>query len=61
MSKFLIINILVLAVFIIFMSTNSFVHLTALGYIFFGFMYLIINFFIYFGLRFLTAVEHKNA
>jgi ABC-type uncharacterized transport system permease subunit len=60
MSKFLIINIVVLMLFFIFVMTNSFVKFTTLGYIVVGIIYLFINFFIYFSIRFLSAIENKK-
>lgn len=60
MSKFLIINIVVLMLFFIFVMTNSFVKFTTLGYIVVGIIYLFINFFIYLSIRFLSAIENKK-
>jgi hypothetical protein len=48
MSKFLIINIAILALFFIFLATNSFIEFTSLGLALLCFIYLVINLLIYF-------------
>lgn len=60
MSKFLIINIMFITLFFIFMATSSFVQFTALGYVVIGAIYLFVNFFIYFCIRFLRALETRK-
>jgi drug/metabolite transporter superfamily protein YnfA len=59
MHKFLIINIVILALFFIFVATNNSTSFTTLGYAVLGMIYLVINSLIYFCLRYLKAIE-KN-
>ncbi len=60
MSKFFIINSVVLSLFALFMATNGFMQLTVLGYMVVGGLYLLSNLVVYFAIRLLRALEAKK-
>ena len=59
MKKFYLINAILIILFLLFINLNGSVHLTTLGFVVLGLIYVVFNLFIYFIVKFLELKERS--